>query len=178
MAASAADAQATSRLFELKGRSAGVPIAVLCADAQQALVLAEDGGDPGVRAVAERWWPGPLTLVVRRRPGLDLQLGEPAHTIGLRVPDHELVRATAARVGPLATTSANRHGEPTPATAEEAAAALGPGVDLVVDGGPLDEPPVDRASTRPPGRGPCSCAGAGDVSDILGMAEATERPAG
>ena len=117
--------RATDRLFALKGRGADVPLAVLCAGADQALALADpDGVDDDVRRIAARLWPGPLTLVLPRRPGLGLALGEPATTVGLRCPDHALVRALAAEVGPLATTSANRHGEPTPATAAEAAAAL------------------------------------------------------
>jgi L-threonylcarbamoyladenylate synthase len=143
LAARAADPGATARLFELKGRAAEVPLAALCADVDQALALCEEPVPPSVRAVAERWWPGPLTLVLPRRAGLDLQLGEPESTIGVRVPDHALVRAVAREVGPVAATSANRHGEPTPATAAEVSAALGPGVALVIDGGPL----VDRAST-------------------------------
>ena len=68
---------------------------------------------------------------------LGWSLGEPAETIGLRCPDHDLVRAVAAEVGPLATTSANRHGVPTPATAAEAADGLVGEVDLVIDGGVL-----------------------------------------
>ena len=84
-----------------------------------------------------------VTLVVPRRAGLDLHLGEPESTIGLRVPDHALVRAVARDVGPIAATSANRHGEPTRSTAAEVSADLGPGVELVVDGGELN----DGAST-------------------------------
>lgn len=127
---------ATDRLFALKGRGADVPVAVLCADADQALALADPARvGPEVRRIAERLWPGPLTLVLPRRPGLDLALGSPATTIGVRCPDHPLVRALAGEVGPLATTSANRHGEPTPATAGAAAAGFGDGVALVVDGG-------------------------------------------
>jgi L-threonylcarbamoyladenylate synthase len=140
---------ATDRLFELKGRSAAVPIAVLCADAEQALALADPaelGED--VHRIAERLWPGPLTLVLRRRPGLGHALGEPADTVGVRCPDHDLVRALAAEVGPIATTSANRHGEPTPPTAREVAATFGDGVALVLDGGRCAAPPstvVDAA---------------------------------
>jgi L-threonylcarbamoyladenylate synthase len=125
---------ATDRLFALKGRGANVPIAVLCADAEQGLALA-DSPSAAVREVAERYWPGPLTLVLHRREGLGYELGEPATTIGVRCPDHELVQALAREVGPLATTSANRHGEPTPVDAEEAAALFGGGVGLVIDGG-------------------------------------------
>lgn len=132
---------ATDRLFELKGRSARVPIAVLCADAQQALGLADPValGDE-VRRIAERLWPGPLTLVLPRRPGLGYVLGEPADTVGVRCPDQSLVQAIAADVGPIATTSANHHGDPTPPTAGEVAATFGDGVALVLDGGRCASP--------------------------------------
>jgi tRNA threonylcarbamoyl adenosine modification protein (Sua5/YciO/YrdC/YwlC family) len=136
LAALASDPAATRALFDRKGRGAGVPVAVLCADAEQALALAE-APSPLARRLAEDHWPGPLTMVLPRRSGLVWALGEPTHTIGLRCPDHELVRALAARVGPLATTSANRHGLPTPASATEAAEQLLGPVDLVLDGGRL-----------------------------------------
>lgn len=128
---------ATDQIFALKGRATATPLAVLCADVEQALDLSRLADDAAVRAVAERWWPGPLTLVLPRRIGKPLHLGEPGDTIGLRVPDHDLVRAVARAVGPIAATSANRHGEPTATTAAEAIAALGAGVALVVDAGPL-----------------------------------------
>jgi tRNA threonylcarbamoyl adenosine modification protein (Sua5/YciO/YrdC/YwlC family) len=108
-------------------------VAVLVASAEQAEAV---GVLPDwARPLAERWWPGPLTLVLRRRPGLAWDLGEPAATVGVRVPDHDLVRALATELGPLATTSANRHGAPTPPTAAAAAAALRRPPDVVVDGG-------------------------------------------
>jgi L-threonylcarbamoyladenylate synthase len=69
-----------------------------------------------------------LTVVLARRDG--------DGTVGVRCPDHDFVRALAARVGPLAVTSANRHRESTPAEARDAAASLDGDVDLVIDGGP------------------------------------------
>jgi L-threonylcarbamoyladenylate synthase len=125
---------ATRRLFELKGRAADVPIAVLCASVSQALDLAEPPSDE-VRRIVARLWPGPLTVVLRRRAGVGFDLGETAGTIGLRCPDHDLVRALTREVGPLATTSANRHGEPTPSTAAEIVQIFADEVGLVVDGG-------------------------------------------
>lgn len=143
LVALASDPSATARVFALKQRTEGVPLAVLCASTDQALALAAEPHDPAVRAVARRWWPGPLTLVLPRRPGVALELGEPATTIGLRVPDDELVRAVAERVGPVAATSANRHGDPVVATAAEARQTFGGAVALIVDGGRLAE----RSST-------------------------------
>ena len=115
LAALPVPAGATGRLFALKGRAADVA-------ARGAVRVSRPGAwrwpTPGVtaavRRIAARLWPGPLTLVLPRRPGLGYELGEPAATIGVRCPDHPLVRALAAAVGPLATTSANLHGEPTP----------------------------------------------------------------
>jgi tRNA threonylcarbamoyl adenosine modification protein (Sua5/YciO/YrdC/YwlC family) len=138
VAALPTDAAAVDAVFAMKGRHADVPMAVLCADAAQALDLAEPSAAQAVRSVTDRWWPGPLTLVLPRRPGLGYHLGQPDTTVGLRVPDHPLVHAVTAAAGPIATTSANRHGAPTATTAAEAAAALGAGVGLVVDGGGLE----------------------------------------
>ncbi|HEY1118101.1 MAG TPA: L-threonylcarbamoyladenylate synthase [Acidimicrobiales bacterium] len=140
LAALASDPDATRALFDRKGRGADVPVAVLCADAEQAMALTQ-AVPPLAHELAARHWPGPLTLVLPRRSGLGWVLGEPADTIGLRCPDHDLIRALAARVGPIATTSANRHGLPTPASAAQAADQLLGAVDLVVDGGALTGTP-------------------------------------
>ena len=127
---------ATARLFELKGRHRDVPIAVLVADPDQAWRLAAAPLPESARRLAARWWPGALTLVVARDAAWTVDLGGDPATVGLRCPDQELVRSLCRAVGPLATTSANRHAEPTPATAREAAAAVGH-TGLVVDGGRL-----------------------------------------
>lgn len=140
LAARAADTTATPALFHRKGRDADVPVAVLCADADQAFELVAQV-PPVAWQLARRHWPGPLTLVLARRPDLVWELGAPTATIGLRCPDHDFVRALASRVGPLATTSANRHGAPTPLEATAAAESLLGPVDLVVDGGRLSGTP-------------------------------------
>jgi tRNA threonylcarbamoyl adenosine modification protein (Sua5/YciO/YrdC/YwlC family) len=131
----------TASLFRLKQRPTDVALPVLCADEASARSLA-GALPPAAAALMARCWPGPLTVVVPRRPDLAVDLGGPDDaTIGLRVPAAEVVRTIARRVGPLACTSANRHGRPTPATAAEAAAALGDGVAAIVDGGPCDGAP-------------------------------------
>ena len=115
-------------LYALKERPAAMPIAVLVASVEQAEAAAGRSLPAAARRLAARFWPGPLTLVV---PGTD------SATVGVRCPDHEFVLQLVALVGAITTTSANRHGAPTPATAAEAAAALAaPGPSLVVDGGP------------------------------------------
>lgn len=129
---------ATDGLFRLKGRSDVQPLAVLVADAEQARALADPSSvTPEVAGWMDRLWPGALTLVLpRSKEAAALELGGSPTTIGLRCPALPFIRELARRVGPIATTSANRHGEPTPRSATEAAASLAGPVGLVVDGGP------------------------------------------
>lgn len=127
VAALARSSAAVDELYRLKGRPESVPIAVLVESLDQALELVQPPPPPVARLV-EAFWPGPLTVVLDARAG-----GE---TVGVRCPDRAFVRAVAHRVGPLAVTSANRHGEPTPATATAAAGVLDGDVTLIVDGGP------------------------------------------
>jgi L-threonylcarbamoyladenylate synthase len=115
-------------LFVLKGRPESTPIAILIDSREQADGLVRMSSR--ARRLASALWPGPLTIVLPRLDG--------SGTLGVRCPDHAFTRALAANVGPMAVTSANRHGEPTPATATEAAASLRGDVALVVDGGRLD----------------------------------------
>ncbi len=130
-------AGATARLYALKDRRPEVPLAVLVgAPADLAAVAADVDGRTA--ALVERHWPGALTVVVRRHPDLaGWDLGGDPGTIGVRCPASALVRAVAARTGPIATTSANRHGEPTPTAAAAAAASLTAPVAVVADGGTL-----------------------------------------
>ena len=130
LAADAADADAIQRLFELKERPADRSIAVLVADLVAAQTLVEF--TPRARRLAEQFWPGPLTIVAPRRPGAHPHLGTGA-TIGVRLPDDHIMRAIAGP-GPLAVTSANLHGGPTPSTAQ-GVVDLFPALSLVVDGG-------------------------------------------
>jgi L-threonylcarbamoyladenylate synthase len=126
---------ATDRLFAAKGRPRHVDLPVLVGEPDDVHRLAADV-PPLAAELVERWWPGPLTLVLRRRPHLDVDLGERHDTVGVRCPASDAVRELATRIGPLATTSANPHGRPTPPTALEVAASFGPDdVAVVVDGG-------------------------------------------
>jgi L-threonylcarbamoyladenylate synthase len=132
---------ATDRLFEVKERPTDAALPVLAADRDQAFALTQ-GMPDAARRLAERFWPGALTLVLPRRPSVDFDLGGlDDRTIGVRVPDHDVVRALAARVGPLAATSANLHRRPTPDTAEGVLAELGGSVALILDGGRCDGAP-------------------------------------
>ena len=117
----AATPEAVSRVYGLKGREASKPLILMAAGAADLGVRL----NAAARTLAERHWPGPLTLVVP-----DGHRG----TVGVRVPAHELMLALLRRTGPLWTTSANRSGEPDCLTADEVAADL-PEVDAVLDGG-------------------------------------------
>jgi tRNA threonylcarbamoyl adenosine modification protein (Sua5/YciO/YrdC/YwlC family) len=132
----ASDPAATGRLFSLKERPVDVALPVLVADETQALALCAEV-PAAARRLADRFWPGGLTLVLPRRGGLALDLGgHDDGTIGVRVPDHAFVVEVARRVGPLAATSANRHGMPTAATLDEVMAQLaGQDVAVAIDGG-------------------------------------------
>jgi L-threonylcarbamoyladenylate synthase len=123
------------RLFRVKDRPPEKGIALLLADADQAWGLGI--ATVAARRLAAAFWPGPLTLVLGRRPGIELPdaLTGGAATVGVRVPDHDAPRALAAALGPLPTTSANRSGEPDALDAASVVAELGGRVDLVLDGG-------------------------------------------
>lgn len=127
---------ATARVFALKTRPPEVALPVLVADIAQATALAAEDLPTLARRLMQRWWPGRLTVVVRRRPQLGLELGGADHgTIGLRLPAHPVPLALAARLGPLAVTSANLHGRATPGTATGVVDQLGVDPGVVLDGG-------------------------------------------
>jgi len=131
LAAMPDSSSAVDELYALKDRPESVPIAMLVASPEQVAVLARTVPAPAARLI-EAFWPGPLTLV------LDARDGTGRATVGVRCPAHDFVRALAERVGPLAVTSANRHGQPTATTALDAARSLTGEVALVVDGGLCD----------------------------------------
>jgi L-threonylcarbamoyladenylate synthase len=121
--------EATARLFEAKGRSRDLTLPVLVADQDGAGLVGTL--DDRARLLAERFWPGPLTLVVERtEASAGWDLGEDRGTIGLRVPDHDRTRALLVETGPLAVTSANRSGDPTPPDCDGVRAVLGDAVTV------------------------------------------------
>jgi tRNA threonylcarbamoyl adenosine modification protein (Sua5/YciO/YrdC/YwlC family) len=131
---------ACDRLFRLKGRPRSVELPVLVAGESQALALCT--AVPSVaRSLMERYWPGPLTLVLPRRPDLEADLGEDDATIGIRCPAHPVPLAICATLGPIATTTPNRHHQPPNTTAAGVFAAMGADVALVLDGGRCAAPP-------------------------------------
>ena len=151
LAADPTSPTAMARLFELKQRPDGVPVAVLVGSSEQARELVE--ATDVFEALATAHWPGALTMVANGLPdALDLvHLGDVA-TIGVRLPDHDLIRACADAFGPIAATSANRHGEPTIVDPVELKTAFGSDVNLIIDGGVLDgtASTVADITTHPP----------------------------
>ncbi len=142
VAASAVTPGATAGIFAAKARPPDQALAVLVADGEQAATVADLGAarhpDELARLLSDAW-PGRLTVVVpRRATGVSIELGGDPSTVGVRCPDHDLVRTICSRVGPLATTSANRHGAETPVEAAAASAGLAQPPDLVIDGGRCD----------------------------------------
>ena len=131
---------ATAKLFAIKGRPTGVALPVLVADEAQARTIA--AVSPRAAELMARHWPGALTIVLPRLPDFQADLGGlDTSTVGVRVAAHPVPVALARAVGPLATTSANRHGRPTPLTAEDVVAELGVAVAVVIDGGRCDGAP-------------------------------------
>lgn len=125
---------AIERLFEAKGRSADRALPVLLADFRHATMVAADL-PPLATALARRFWPGPLTLVVRRRPDVPAAAAAGGDTIGIRVPDHDVPRAIARGLGrPITGTSANSSGRGPHRSARAVEEDLGGRVDLVIPG--------------------------------------------
>ena len=125
---------ATDRIFAAKRRPRDVSLPLLVTGMQQALTVAT-AVPPMALELMARYWPGALTLVVPAKPGTGADLGDDDLTVGLRSPAHPVPLALCAAVGPLATTSANRHGEEPLTTAEAVDASFGDALPVVLDGG-------------------------------------------
>lgn len=121
------------QLYAVKGRQSSKAIPILLSDASQ-LPLVAAQTDERIMCLAQRFWPGPLTLVVPRHPSLPEALS-PYPTVGVRVPDHPLALALLQLSGPLATTSANLSDHPSAVTAQEVLEQLSGRIALILDGG-------------------------------------------
>ena len=137
LGADARSPEAVARLVAVRGRDPGKPILVLVRDAAMAGTLAA-AFSPLAQALARRFWPGPLTLVVPARADLPEPLTAGTGTIGVRVPGHPDAAALVAGVaGPVTAPSANPPGRAAPRRVEEARRYFGAAVDAYVDGGEL-----------------------------------------
>ena len=176
LAASAVDPIAVARVFQIKGRPAGMAMPVLLADAQDMDLYASDVSEVA-RKLARRFWPGPLSLVLSRSAALPDAATAGGDTVALRVPDHPVPRAIAHRLGaPITGTSANPSGRPPATSAAAVREQLGDAVDLVVDAG---ESPIGEGSTVIDATGPTLVvlrAGAISIADISKAAGMAVQP--
>lgn len=138
LGADASNPEALKKLYAAKGRPAGHPVIVHLADASQLARWACDATAAALK-LAEKFWPGPLTLILKRAPGVNDVVTGGQDTIGLRVPSHPVAHALLARFGGgIAAPSANRFGHVSSTTAAHVKQEFGDAVDLVLDGGPSE----------------------------------------
>lgn len=135
LSADALDEDAVLRVFAAKRRGADMALPVCIAGIEDLHHVAY--ATPLARVLAERFWPGGLTLVLKARPWLPDALTGGSGTVAVRVPAAEFALALARAFGPYTVTSANRHGEPAALDVATARAALGDDVAVYVDGGRL-----------------------------------------
>lgn len=172
LGADASDPEAVARIFAAKGRPADHPLIVHLAAADQLDRWATDVPD-AARRLAARFWPGPLTLILRKRPEVPDAVTGGQPTVGLRVPGHPVAHALLrAFGGGVAAPSANRFGRVSPTTRAHVLAELGDRVDVVLEGGPsavgLESTIVDLSGDRPRLLRPGGIAAA-ELADVLGV---------
>lgn len=143
IAADAFSAKAVQALLDTKGRDRTAPPPVLIPKIETMHALATNVPQVAVD-LAEAFWPGALTIVLKAQPSLNWDLGETRGTVALRVPDHKIARALLEETGPLAVSSANLTGQPAAVTAQQAAAYFGEKVPVYLDAG---NSPKGEAST-------------------------------
>jgi len=138
LGANALDPAAVARIFAAKGRPATNPLIVHVASVEAARELAANWPEVADR-LAERFWPGPLTLVVEKSDRVPDIVTANGSTVGVRVPAHPFALALLNAAGvPIAAPSANRSEEVSPTTAQHVVDSLGDRVDLTLDGGPTN----------------------------------------
>jgi L-threonylcarbamoyladenylate synthase len=136
LGANALDAPAVQRIYEVKGRPSSSPLIVHVAD--EAMAKSISGNWPELAHIlAARFWPGPLTLVVKKTSAIPDAVTAGLDSVGIRVPAHPVALDLIRRTGvPIAAPSANRFTEISPTTAGHVRRGLGDDVDLILDGGP------------------------------------------
>jgi len=135
LAASALDAGAVERVYAIKGREGGKPLPLFVSGLEMAERYARLNAM--ARALAERFWPGALTLVLAKRDGFESEALAGGDTVALRAPADETALAVLHGLdAPITATSANRSGGPDPVSADDVRAQLGDAVDMVLDAGP------------------------------------------
>ncbi len=153
LGANALDAAAVQRIFAAKGRPASDPLIVHIAALDQLDSVAQDV--PALaHTLARAFWPGPLTLVLKRRPAIPATVAAGRNTVAVRIPNHAVPLALARAAGvPIAAPSANLFTRPSPTTAAHVLADLDGRIDLLHDGGPtpigLESTVLDLTSAQP-----------------------------
>lgn len=133
----------SQKLLAAKGRDRNMPIPVLVGHVKALDGLAQRV-DGVTKALAEAFWPGALTIVVKAQPTLRWDLGETNQTVALRMPLNPIAIELLNAVGPMAVSSANKTGQPAATNVDEAIAQLGEDVTIYLDGG---QTPGNVAST-------------------------------
>ncbi len=152
LGANAQDESAVMRVFAAKRRPPTQPLPVFVADRDQWRALVVDLPD-AARRLADRFWPGALTIVCRRAPQVPALLAGGGETIGIRQPALPVALGLCRALGgPIVGTSANRHGGPAPVTAIQVVLEMGAEMDMILDGGrcPLARPSTVIDITRHP----------------------------
>ena len=138
ISANALDATAAPRVFRVKGREEFSPLPIFISDPGDLFQFGRDVPDTAAR-LAEIFWPGKLTIVVKRVADIPAVVSGGLETIGLRVPDHPVPREIVKQLGaPVTATSANVSGKPALTAATDVVKELGGRLDLVLDGGLLE----------------------------------------
>ena len=135
LGANALDAAAVQRIFVAKGRPASDPLIVHIAALDQLDSVAEEVSVLA-HSLAQAFWPGPLTLVLKRRPAIPASVSAGRDTVAVRIPDHAVPLALARAAGvPIAAPSANMFTRPSPTVAAHVLEDLDGRIDLLLDGG-------------------------------------------
>jgi L-threonylcarbamoyladenylate synthase len=126
--------KAIESIYTAKDRPIEKAIPILIADIEDMEKVGMDVPQNAYK-LAYRFWPGPLTCIIPKQPTLPEAVSATS-TVGVRMPDHEIARTLLRAAGPMAVTSANISGQPSPSTAEEVFAQLNGRIPLIIDGGP------------------------------------------
>lgn len=146
------DAAAVARIFDVKGRPGDNPLIVHVANREQLAQVVASLPETALRLV-DRFWPGPLSLVLPRSDAVPALVSAGLPTVAVRMPDHPVALQLIGAAGPIAAPSANRSGRPSPTTAGHVLEDLAGLIDAVLDGGPclvgVESTVLDLTGARP-----------------------------
>jgi L-threonylcarbamoyladenylate synthase len=182
LAADARNPAAIARIFALKGRPAEHPVIVHLSDAEQMRAWAKDIPEHAW-LLAKQFWPGPMTLILRKQAGVLDQITGGQDTVGLRVPNHPIALQLLAEFDDgLAAPSANRFGHISPTTAQHVRDEFGDQLEMILDGGAaqigiessiIDARTPELRILRP---GAITAAHIAHLTDLVATAPALEKP--